>query len=963
MTAGEATTSVLQRLMASGDAEPESIPEWRQAYRDAAAVLATFEPPRLQPFAHESVPDAWHKLLADCEPVDAPFGPGRWRLRDHVRRGALRRLHERGELARALESNPSRERNDPLQIAIETIIADEIPSLFKLRREDLAAYGVAREWFDGIVPVPSEAELRAALPIAEVLSPLRQLADGFVGRQSELAMLEDFVGALDARSIRSVVRRGIGAVAASVSGRLPLFVHGPGGVGKSTLIAKFVLEHVDVASDLRLPFAYLDIDRPVIDPQRPATLLLEAMRQLRLQFPDQADELSAMIDELKAGLERVDPHEVYKSHSPQDRAMWGFIDWAQARLVHETAQPLVLVVDTFEEVQFLGNSAVDGVWRLLDQLQSEIDTLRVVVAGRALPRERGCKPLLLSELDSEGARALLRRRIEMDVAHLGEPPSDRQLDEIMGVVGRSPMSLRLAAQIVAQQGIEKLRGVETRNFLFLHLRTEKVQAQLYGRILAHIHDPAVRRLAYPGLVVRRITPQVIREVLAAPCGVTLDTPDAADTLFAALARELALFEPDVPTGQAADATGPVEPGGAGASPAAVRHRLDVRRMMLRDLLSNVPARTVRSIDEGAVAYYARQPGPRARAEEIYHRLRLAQPLDQVAARWIEGVGDHLRTAPEELPPRQRLWLTTRLGATPPTELLAEADLDTWEENIARDAQRALEAGSPRSVLDIMAVRRERTAASPLFRLEAEAHRLIGDNEAARACALRGIESAAAAGDGTVSLDLHLFVAAIDEGEDKLEAAMTRLEAARPLVAEGDTGADALRLLTARIRLRRLLGREFDCEREELIGQLSALLTPAAMTELRGRPALLRELVAEVGDRNVELVRVGLDVVGLELGDGAPLQRLLEALADANRTAGLASPITKALAANKVADATTGRFDPAALANAAGGIVGLLKIVFDIVAPDSAPSLLMRAVSDVYRAAVSKSIKPRSDKQP
>ncbi len=102
----------------------------------------------------------------------------------------------------------------------------------------------------------------------------------------------------------------------------------------------------------------------------------------------------------------------------------------------------------------------------------------------------------------------------------------------------------MAAQIVTKLGIARLRTVETRNFLFLSLRAEKVQAHLYGRILSHIHDPLVRRLAYP--IVRRITPDVIREVLAGPCDVVLDSPGEADVLFAALKREVALVEDDGP---------------------------------------------------------------------------------------------------------------------------------------------------------------------------------------------------------------------------------------------------------------------------------------------------------------------------------------------------------------------------------------------------------------------------------
>ena len=963
MGLGNVTSNLLQRLLDGAEPQADSIPAWREAYRDAAAVLASFEPRLLQPFDHPPVPEAWHKLLADCEPVDMPFGPGRWRLRDRVRRASLRRLHTLGLLASALASNPDRLWRDPLQSAIEGIVNGAIPALHSLRREDLAAYGVAREWFDGILTVPSEDQLRAALPIAELVAPLQRLADGFVGRSAELAILEDYVGALDARSIQSVVRRGAQWVKGAVSGWVPLFVHGPGGVGKSTLIAKFVLEHFNVASELRLPFAYLDVDRREIDPLRPPTLLLEAMTQLRVEFPDQADPLKRLMDEVRTDLARIDPAEVYKGPSDFERNVHRFADWVRGPLAHVTQQPLVLVVDTFEEVQYLGAPVVHGVWRLLASLQAQIPALRIVVAGRVLPADVDCKSLQLSELDSAGARALLRRRLETDAVRDTESTaalSDRQLDEIIGNVGRSPMALRLAAQIVGQQGIDKLRSLETRSFLFLHLRTEKIQAQLYGRILAHIHDPLVRRLAYPGLVVRRITPEVILEVLAGPCEVPVPTPAAAEQLFLALEQEVALFQPDLTRAEEVDALqSPSTNDDPGLRPLAVRHRLDVRRIMLHDLLSRVSPETVRRIDEGAVAYYARQTSARARAEEIYHRLRLGQPLDIVEARWTVGAAEHLRSAPEELPPRARLWLMTHLGVTPPPELLALADLQTWEDNVARDAQRALESGSPAFALELLRSRQERTPTSPLVRLEAVACRLIGDNEAARRCALAGIQAAASAGEAAIALDLSLFVAEIDEGERRLDDAMLRLEGARALATDASR-VDTLRLLSARIRVRRLLGDDFDREREALIESALALLDAGTLDELRQRPALLRELVAEVGDRHVELLREGLDVVGLELEDDSSRGRLFSALADWGRSGAAQSPITRALAAENVMQNETGRIDWQNFSTALGGASGIAHLLGETLTTTLAPALT-EALSDVYRAAVNTSIKGKPDR--
>jgi hypothetical protein len=436
--------------------------------------------------------------------------------------------------------------------------------------------------------------------------------------------------------------------------------------------------------------------------------------------------------------------------------------------------------------------------------------------------------------------------------------TEEDIETIVTAVGRNPMSLRLAAEFVREQGIQSLQSIETRSFLFLRLKTEKIQAQLYGRILGHIHDPDVRKLAYPGLIVRRITPEVIREVLAGPCDIALPDQKAADRLFDALAQEIALIQSD--------------------GERAVKHRLDIRRVMLGDLLAQVPPETVTAIDRGAVEYYRAQTGARARAEEIYHRLRLGEPPETVGERWIPGVEEHLRNALEELSPSARLWLSRRLGVTPDPALLAQADLETWEDLTLRDAQRFLQSGNPHGALDLVSARKERSPASPLYRVEAETLRLLGRDKEARETARRGIGSAAAAGNSEVALDLQLLLAAIEEGEDRHEAALDLLEHAKRLVDHTTPPLLALRLFAARIRVRRSLGAGFAKERSELMEEACGLLTPVVLRDTRGRPALLRELVAELGGMNLQLLRQGLDVVGLELDDEGQRQLLARALA-------------------------------------------------------------------------------------
>src|SRR5204863_4044438 len=55
------------------------------------------------------------------------------------------------------------------------------------------------------------------------------------------------------------------------------------------------------------------------------------------------------------------------------------------------------------------------------------------------------------------------------------------------------------------------------------------------RIVNHVRDPIAQRLAWPGLVVRRVTKEIVRELLAKHCGIR---PEDAERAFTALSQEV-----------------------------------------------------------------------------------------------------------------------------------------------------------------------------------------------------------------------------------------------------------------------------------------------------------------------------------------------------------------------------------------------------------------------------------------
>src|SRR3989442_9094160 len=126
-------------------------------------------------------------------------------------------------MRRALNANPDRPQT-PVQRMFEQLV-DGTSSALPESRDDLAGLVTAVEWVEDILDgLPEATAVRSALAKADLLDPMRRLASaGVFGRKHELKRLGEYV--LGAPGPQS-----------------PLFVFGPGGMGKSTLLARFILK-------------------------------------------------------------------------------------------------------------------------------------------------------------------------------------------------------------------------------------------------------------------------------------------------------------------------------------------------------------------------------------------------------------------------------------------------------------------------------------------------------------------------------------------------------------------------------------------------------------------------------------------------------------------------------------------------------------------------------------------------
>lgn len=825
----------------------------RWSYLEAAAVLHCFDPGRLRPMDPRLAVDSPRALLfGDTTPAVGEREGGFHSLKPELRQAALQRLGNRKELLAALKVNPDRPMTD-VQRMLEAYLNGQQPPLDKQSYEELSQTLQVVSWLGKVVPnLPGEAKVRDLLARRSVLRPFEHLVrQDFVGRQSELAKLRDYVGVLPPGSFTSKAVRYFNSLRKL---QPALLLHGPGGVGKSALVGRFLYEHSEAPPELRFPFAYLPFDNPLLKPSEPYTLLVEAAEQLARQYPEQGGAHERFRKKIEiyrtaraslsgrasgagtrgAKLDEVDrlAHSLFKDFGDLLKELAGTGD---------KGRPVLLVLDTFEEVQYRPPQELVGLSRMLGTLQSRFPSLRIVASGRAPAEDlvlhgRPPSPMPLDPLDSAAARELLT------LQGVDDP---KLADSIVRQLGGNPLTLKLAARAVASHpelaGKEGLEGITTRRLGVFPVSQELIQGQLYRRVLDHIRNDAVRKLAHPGMVLRRVTPEVIREVLSGPCGVQVRNEKRAQRLFRALQQEhsLVLLE-DVNT---------------------LQYRPEIRQPMLRLLEREKPAQ-VREIHHAAVDFWQLRDGVAARAEELYHRLALDQDAWQLEGRWNPEVGASLAASRDELPPRAAAWLASHLGLRVDPEVQEAATQADWERLAGRRALSLLRYQDVQAALGELHEKPARLPGSALYPLEARAHLLAGDSQKALQVLEQGLETMSLTGNPGRHAEMLWLHAQAAAELGHLAVADSSLAWAEIVARDIADPLCRLQILTQRLLLLRRRGEDKDGAAEILrnvlartmqrldAGQMDRerVLVRIAASELDPEkwPGLLRTLVEAVG---------------------------------------------------------------------------------------------------------------------
>lgn len=747
-------------------------PRYSQVY-EQVALLSSFGPEEFDLRA-EPVRD-----VVNDSAVVVLDGAVRYVLNPDVRRRVLRQLGSRQQMQATLRS-VDRLPADPLQVAITRIVDDEDVADDADPISWLQVAYRALSWFTGIIPTESPEAVRARIEAIGLQDRFERLVgENFQGREDELRQMREYVGVLPTSKgfVARLVQRWV-----SFEEKPALMITGPGGIGKSTLLAKFIVDHARLADDRRLPFAYINFDSPTVRAGDSKTILTEALRQLAIQYPEFNITIAAQRDRWQATLAELprltDASQRARDMELVDRFRREFVNLLTG--IHIADRPLLLIFDTFEVVQERQRDDIANFYRFLRQLQRDFPALRVVISGRAGLEDRSkdsvwtagdeaskipTKELRLKGLD-RGTSTEYLVRAGLTLEHANEV-ARYLMPEEAAEEGASPLSLRVAAEVWRRD----LERSELDTTFWAQLRAGRIQAQLITRYVRHT-DPnsTAGKLALPSLLLRRITAEALASVVAPAWSVPLANAEA-ERAFEELGGLISLV---------------IERAGRALEP-----RPEVQHQVV-DLLSDLESERVSRLHDLAVIHYSvlsdrdsLSPTDRdqARLDEIVHRLVRGDDEDVVGARWRDGCGAFVTGRIPLLHDQAQAVLDQLAGINLTKGVRKTVSRRVWELDTVERARRALDLGDLQAVLRLAAERDDWLPASELSVLVAEAHLGLG-------APLEAIDVAEEAISGTDSNlptalvgDLHRVAAEAAYKLDQPQDALNHVEDALVIARE------------------------------------------------------------------------------------------------------------------------------------------------------------------------------------
>jgi len=528
---------------------------------------------------------------------------------------------------------------------IQKILSLQPVQVDNLPENELPYWLQAARWFDGINPhIPSIADINRVMEKKKLRSQFRMLGgERFTGREDKLALMADWYKQPKAG---------------------PLVVSGVGGIGKTSLISRFVLNQPPGTVII-----WLDFDRVDLKSDDPKSVLNIIIERLRVELPQMASLAASASWEETA----KDVANKLLSSTRQD-------------------QPPLIVLDGFEIAQSL--KGYSNIWKLFDIMLAECTYLKVIVSGRSEVKklqlvDRAGQSLPVKGLDNTAVDAWIKKMGVTD-------PADTSY--IQTVAKGIPLVLKLIEQYL-QSGkkVQDLRK-EASDVL--------IEGYLYRRILDRITDNELKPLAKKALVLRKISAEIIANLFPGLIPAGSNSTD----LFQRLGNELALVEDAAASGMTLTT---ITPDGS------LVMRQEVRRATLQLLaqeaaLHENPAERdwIIETDRKAAEYFKLQAADiPARAELVYHLLRSHQ-LTEARNYWKPELAIYLGDAVEDLEAgsAEQQWLRNQLS-----NLVTDTgdNIKIWESKVFTTIADLLNRGHYGEVKSLLLQRQERSADSPL----------------------------------------------------------------------------------------------------------------------------------------------------------------------------------------------------------------------------------------------------------
>ena len=502
-----------------------------------------------------------------------------WSLHQTRRSAILKRELKTEKTFKAPESL-EKVQTDRFGQFLRQVLFTTSPRISTLSQAELLILSNVLESLEGVdISKPPLSEIKNLLERKDFLKDYTILLEnGFIGRQRELAILDAFINEKAPTMTSSMVLTGVG------------------GVGKTTLLAKFIRQ---VADEKSVPFAILDFDKPGIDVNDTYWLESELVRQISFQYLELKEPLRNLRHQTRE-LKQHGEAAVLES-TEQITAMRGYRGIISSvnqllKQVQPASGTFLLILDTCEEVTH--QNLVEKLLAWVSDIRTNLThyQVRVLFSGRLMQEELvlfgQAQQLQIADFDASLTKQFLRNH------HVPEPLAEEISRS--SLLPHRPLELKLLAKLATTQKFsfkafeKELRmGGKSSSELFVGL--------IYRRVLMRITDPAIRQLAYPGLVLRYLTVDLIRDVLVPVLNVSPMEPTEVKRVLDGLGSYAWLAHRD--------------------ADGRVWHRKDLRRSMLQ-LMINKDPKTARKISLAAKRYFEKRGDRHGLTEATYHTLLL-----------------------------------------------------------------------------------------------------------------------------------------------------------------------------------------------------------------------------------------------------------------------------------------------------------------------------------------------------